>query len=154
LLLHALFVCGQALLLSFVVGFVFPKLTYWEGAHQDQVFLLLGEGGRGGGGWREARKKRENLVSSSCEKEKERKRDSRLRSTHQSILEETKLDLLYLCTKERKALTFAFLCFSLLVKSQFEISGFLVSSSIIIIIVYAQRFFLFAAGMLFFSFLD
>jgi hypothetical protein len=139
----------------FVVGFVFPKLTYWEGAHQDQVFLLLGEGGGGGGGWREAREKRENLVSSSCEREREKKkRDSRLRSTHhQSILQETKSDLLYLCTKERKALAFAFLCFSLLVKTQFEILGFLVSSSIIII-VYAQRFFFLAAGMLFFSFLD
>ncbi len=140
------------------MGFVFPKLTYWEGAHQDQVFLLLGEGGAEGGGWREAREKRENLVSSSCERERDRekekkKRDSRLRSTHQSILQETKSDLLYLCTKERKALAFAFLCFSLLVKTQFEILGFLVSSSIIII-VYAQRFFFLAAGMLFFSFLD
>jgi asparagine N-glycosylation enzyme membrane subunit Stt3 len=62
--------------------------------------------------------------------------------------------LLCLCSKERKALAFAFLCFSLLVKSQFEILGFLVSSSIIII-VYAQRFYFFLpAGMLFFSFLD
>jgi hypothetical protein len=50
--------------------------------------------------------------------------------------------LLYLCTKKRKTLAFAFLCFSLLVKSQFEILGFLVSSSIIII-VYAQRLFFF-----------
>jgi hypothetical protein len=95
------------------VGFVFLKLTYWEGAHQDQVFLLLGEGGAEGGGWREAREKRENLVSSSCEREREkRKRDSRLRSTHhQSILQETKSDLLYFMYQGKKGTG---LCFSLL----------------------------------------
>jgi hypothetical protein len=65
--------------------FVFPNLTYSEGAHQDQVFFLLGEGGEG---WRESREKRENLVSSSCERERERERereeetDNRLRSTY------------------------------------------------------------------------
>jgi hypothetical protein len=45
-----------------------------EGAHQDQVFLLLGEGGGGRGGWREAREKRENLVSASCERERDKER--------------------------------------------------------------------------------
>jgi hypothetical protein len=51
------FVCGHGCCFLLLWVLFFQSLTYWEGAHQDQVFLLLGEGGGEGGGWEGSKKK-------------------------------------------------------------------------------------------------